>query len=165
VVRSAAAGQVVEPKSVIKSCDKHQLKQKWAQLRVAYRKHHDTQVGRLSRAQIESEPDSPEYQSATTQLRAIDERSLRTQPGVRHRERMSAFYVDLAKDGQIWARPKNLSPIDCAETMTDAINDYTVFGSGSKSRPCFMTMARSPQRSRLCRSVRRCLLREALHWD
>jgi AbiV family abortive infection protein len=65
-----------------------------------------------------------EYDEVSRKLNARFERLMKTAPSTRHQQRLRAFYVDPATDGDIWLRPSELAISEAARILVDAGNDY-----------------------------------------
>jgi AbiV family abortive infection protein len=103
-------GKPVTAAEIEQACRDHERKQAGGALSLTYRADRDSQLGKLLQ---------------TAEIAAIDKQRWRRQPHDRHEQRMRAFYVDLSSEGSSWLRPSDLSPKTCADTITDAINDYS----------------------------------------
>jgi AbiV family abortive infection protein len=122
--RKAAAGEAVTIADVTRACIHHETKQRRAQLSLRFRAHAQSRIGQLIDAQIQNPSGSAEYAEAEAELGEARKQKWKRQPGDRHRVRQSAFYVDPLSSGSGWSRPSELPTILCAETLSDAINDY-----------------------------------------
>jgi AbiV family abortive infection protein len=118
-------GQLLAAAEIKAACEDHERKQASGAMSLTYRADRDSQLGKLLQARLQHTPGTREYQQVDAALAALDKQKGRRQPRDRHEQRMRSFYVDLSPEGSSWLRPRELSPKDCADTVTDAINDYT----------------------------------------
>jgi AbiV family abortive infection protein len=108
-------------------CENHVKKQEYAQLSVTQR--FSSQQGRLaqlSRVRIRSHPQSDEWKDADKELNKITKLQKKRTPEDRHKERMSALYVEPNEYGTRWSRPKEKTQEAAKIFIEDSANDYRV---------------------------------------
>jgi AbiV family abortive infection protein len=65
-----------------------------------------------------------QYDEVSRRLNARFERLRKKAPTARHQQRLRAFYVDPARDGNTWLRPSDLSRSEAEDILIHARNDY-----------------------------------------
>jgi hypothetical protein len=71
-------------------------------------------------------PRTPEWKAANEQIERLDRQKKRRVPDERHKQRMSALYVDAVSIDR-WNRPaKEIARKSAREFLIDAVNDYSV---------------------------------------
>jgi AbiV family abortive infection protein len=79
------------------------------------------------------EADPAEYEKAVQRANAIIKRGLKGAPDARHLQRLRAFYVDPAMNGQ-WIRPSDITRDDAEHAILEARNDYSLSRPGMPGR-------------------------------
>jgi AbiV family abortive infection protein len=122
----SVSGTTVTLEDVERACQAdHVAKQRHGQSSLTNRFQSGDQRDGIMRKRISAEPGSDERRKADEQQEYLDERQWSRQPRDRHQTRMRALYVDIRDDGQ-WSKPSDLDPLDCADQVEDAINEYCV---------------------------------------
>jgi AbiV family abortive infection protein len=124
--KKVVGGGQVTAEDIRARCDGHVSKQKAGMLSITMRVNNDTGTGRLLQARMKAVPGSPEWKAADEQLKKLDHQLEKRVPDERHKQRMSALYVDVVSSGE-WNRPaQGISQQRAREFLSDAVNDYSV---------------------------------------
>ena len=123
--RKVINGEQVTLDEVKEQCVVHVRKQAAGMMSLTLRTQQDTGLGKLLNVRMKSAPDSDEFKVAEEQLKKLDRQRKNRIPDDRHKQRMSALYVDIASaDG--WTRPsKEISREAARDFLNDAVNDYS----------------------------------------
>lgn len=122
--KGVIAGESVPLKDIKENTQDHVEKQDRAQLSTVQRASGNEGLASLLRTRLNSHPHSKEYQDADKQLNDIASRQRARNPENRHRQRLSALYVEPTENGSAWNRPKQKSREEAVHYLTDAVNDY-----------------------------------------
>ena len=105
-------------------CDDHVTKQRAGMVSLTMRGDRDSGLGKVLQARIKTSPGSPEWKAVDEQIKKLDRQKERRTPDDRHRQRMSALYVN-AVSADRWSRPvQEISQASARDFITDAVNDY-----------------------------------------
>jgi hypothetical protein len=86
----------------------------------------DSGLGKLLQTRMSATPGSKEWKAANEQIEKLDRQKKKRVPDERHRQRMSALYVDAGSVGR-WNRPaKEISQAHARDFLQDAVNDYSL---------------------------------------
>jgi hypothetical protein len=86
----------------------------------------DSGLGKLLQTRASATPGSGERKAANEQIERLDRQMTKRAPGDRHKQRMSALYVDAVSPDQ-WNRPTNeISPTLAYERLQVVANDYSI---------------------------------------
>jgi len=108
-------------KKIQDRCKKHEHKQEAGMLSFVMRVDTDTALGGLLGTYLNVKHGSEEWKTAREQL----EQARQSIPVERHKQRMSALYVD-AVAPDLWSRPtREISQISAHAYLQDATNDYS----------------------------------------
>lgn len=119
-------GKSLTLKEIKARCDDHVTKQKAGMLSLTMRPPMDSGVGRLMQARMQFPPGSKEWKEADAQLEKINNEKRKRIPDERHRQRMSALYVEPLSGGS-WNQPaRRITQEFSQEFVCDAVNDYAV---------------------------------------
>jgi AbiV family abortive infection protein len=101
-------------------CRHHVRKQKAGMLSFVVRVDTDTRLGGLLGTYLTVKQGSEEWKTAREQL----EQARQSIPVERHKQRMSALYVD-AVASDLWSRPREISQITAHAHLQEVANDYS----------------------------------------
>jgi len=119
-------GNSVTIKEIQTRCGDHVRKQEAGVMSVVMRTNKDSVLGKLLQARASATPGSREWKAANEEIKRLDRQKTKRAPGDRHKQRMSALYVDAVSLNQ-WNRPTNeISPTLAYERLQDAANDYSI---------------------------------------
>jgi AbiV family abortive infection protein len=111
---------------VTRLCDDHETNLKAGNLSTTTRADKDTVVGKLMMSRFAAQPGSVEWNEASEQLDDVTHRQAKRAPDDRHRQRLSAQYVDPVSVTS-WRRPVVVSTQAVADRyLNDARNDYSL---------------------------------------
>ena len=103
------------------ACGDHESKQRAGALSTTMKADNDTGLGKLIRKGMTSS--SEEWRQAKAQLEELDRKKKKRVPGERHKQRMSALYVDPIPGG--WNRPtREITQASAYDYLQEAANDY-----------------------------------------
>jgi AbiV family abortive infection protein len=122
--KTAVDGARVTVTDIEKACSEHVEKQLHGQFGTALRAHKDTSLGRLMAASFEHPPGSDEWRQVDDQVQKVVARRRKRVPHDRNELRQAAFYVDVSSEAG-WSRPQDLVPLEGADQIQDALNDYS----------------------------------------
>jgi AbiV family abortive infection protein len=109
-------------KDIQTRCDNHVRKQEAGMLSTVLRADRDTGLDKLIRKGMTSS--SEEWRTAKEQLEELSRQKAKRGPGDRHKQRMSALYVDAVAPDR-WNRPTTqISQRVAFERLQDAADDY-----------------------------------------
>jgi AbiV family abortive infection protein len=112
-------------KEIQDRCWDHVRKQEAGMMSFVLRLVTDPALAKLLDTYLNAKPDSEERKTAREQLELDDKRTKRI-PVERHKQRMSALYVDAVAPNR-WNRPtREISPTSALLYLQDARNDYSV---------------------------------------
>jgi len=101
-------------------------KQEAGVMSVVMRTDKDSGLGKLLQTRASATPGSGERKAANEQIERLDRQMTKRAPGDRHKQRMSALYVDAIAPDQ-WNRPINeISATAALDYLQDAANDYSI---------------------------------------
>ena len=101
-------------------------KQKAGMLSLTMRPAMDSGVGRLMQARTKFLVGSKEWREANEQLEKISHEKRKRVPDERHRQRMSALYVE-PQSGGSWNQPaRRIIEEFSQDVVNDAVNDYSL---------------------------------------
>ncbi len=119
------SGKSVTIEEIYKKCKDHHEKQEYAQLSMTLRdSSHEGHLAQILGVRMHSHPQSDEWKSADKELNEITKRQMKRVPQERHKERMSALYVEPNEFGTRWKRPREKSEDEARVFLEDAANDY-----------------------------------------
>ena len=119
-------GEEVTIEDINRECKNHVRKQEWGQLSTVQRGSGEEVLASLHRAKLDHHPQSQEYKEAAKRLNDITRRQRKRTPQDRHKERLSALYVEPNETGNDWNRPLEKSQEEARTFIVDAVNDYSV---------------------------------------
>jgi AbiV family abortive infection protein len=122
--KAVIAGKSVTLQDIKDKCQDHLKKQDWAQLSTVQRVSGDGGLAKLLRKKAGASPQSEDYKDASKQLEDITNQQRGRNPDARHRQRLSALYVEPTANGLDWNRPKQTSSDEATQFLIDAVNDY-----------------------------------------
>jgi AbiV family abortive infection protein len=115
-------GEHLSLKELQTQCEGHVRKQEAGMTSITTRAHRDSGLGKL----LNARPGSKEWKAANDQIEKLNRQKKKRVPDDRHRQRMSALYVDAISVGR-WNRPsKEISQACASDFLQDAVNDYSV---------------------------------------
>jgi AbiV family abortive infection protein len=121
--KKVVGGEQLTVEEVQARCEDHVTKQKAGMLSLGLGGDRDSGVEKLIMHHIKSAPGSDEQKAAGKQLDEVGRRKEKRVPDDRHRQRMSALYVDVSPQG--WNRPSRaISEVTARDSINDAVNDY-----------------------------------------
>lgn len=124
--RKVLGGDSVTIKEIQTRCGDHVRKQEAGVMSVVMRTDKDSGLGKLLQTRASATPGSGERKAANEQIERLDRQMTKRAPGDRHKQRMSALYVNAVSPGR-WSRPiKEISPTLAYERLQDAANDYSM---------------------------------------
>jgi AbiV family abortive infection protein len=124
--KEVLGGKAVTVEDIRGACEGHVQKQQAGMLSLTMRADRDTGLGKLlqARAAAAAAPASKEWKEKEDQLQQIDRLKKKRIPDDRHKQRMSALYVD-PKSVDQWNRPREeISQTEAHDFLVDAGNDY-----------------------------------------
>jgi hypothetical protein len=90
------------------------------------RSDQDSGLGKLLQARMNTTPGSKEWTVLSEKVEKLDRQKKKRVPDERHKQRMSALYVDAISIGR-WNRPtKEVSRAPARDFLVDAVNDYSI---------------------------------------
>ena len=120
------AGKIITMSTVKNATKNHVRNQSSGMLSITLTGEDDPQAGALIRSRIISSPGSEEWIKTEAALEKIHRTMKERVPTERHRQRMSALYVEPLSDNH-WNRPAIAISRSAAERfLIDAVNDYAV---------------------------------------
>jgi AbiV family abortive infection protein len=123
--KKVVGGESLTIEKIQAHCDDHVTKQRAGMLSLTMRTDRDSVLGKLLETRMKTKPGSQEWKELTEQIGKLDRQKERRTPDDRHRQRMSALYVDAGSSQ--WSRPaKEISHAIARDFLTDAVNDYVV---------------------------------------
>jgi AbiV family abortive infection protein len=124
--RKALVGEPITIKGIQTACEGHVRKQNAGMTSITTRADRDSELGKLLQARTKATPGSKEWKATNEQLEKLHRLKKKRVPDDRHKQRMSALYVDAVSVGR-WNRPsKEISQADACDFLQDAVNDYAV---------------------------------------
>jgi len=121
--KKVVGGEQFTVQEVQARCDDHVIKQKAGMMSLSLQGDRDAGVGKLIMTHIKSEPGSDESKAVRKQLAEWGREEEKRVADDRHRQRMSALYVDALPQG--WNRPSSaISQLTARDSIHDAVNDY-----------------------------------------
>src|SRR5215831_14470228 len=124
--RKVLGGDSVTIKEIQTRCGDHVRKQEAGVMSVVMRTDKDSGLGKLLQTRASATPGSGERKAANEQIERLDRQMTKRAPGDRHKQRMSALYVDAIAPDQ-WNRPINeISATAALDYLQDAANDYSI---------------------------------------
>jgi hypothetical protein len=85
--------------------------------------NNDTSLGKLLQTRMKAIPGSKEWKAVDGEIKKVDDQLEKRVPDDRHKQRMSALYVDAISLGR-WNRlAKDFSQQRAREFLSDAVND------------------------------------------
>ena len=124
--KAAHAGQMIAADALTKELAKHIEKQRRGALSVVLRPLQGTALSDAFQTQTASEPGSKDWLEAETVIEQAIAETFAAQPAQRHRDRMSAVYLDLDDDGKTWVRLASMNTEFARDAITHAVSDYSV---------------------------------------
>lgn len=119
-------GKSLTLKEIKTRCDDHVTKQKAGMLSTMTVADRDSGLGKLLEDRMKSDPASKEWKEADEKLAKITHEKRRRVPNERHRQRMSALYVEPVSSGS-WNQPVRTITKECSQGfLSDAVNDYSI---------------------------------------
>jgi AbiV family abortive infection protein len=123
--RKAFAGEAVTIDQIRIVSEDHVMRQRAGMLSGVLTADNESELGKLLRIRMESNPQSPEWKKADVELKKLGERKAKRTPSDRHEQRMAALYVDPLPESQNWNRPATtFSAVDARNFLQEAVNDY-----------------------------------------
>jgi AbiV family abortive infection protein len=123
--KNVLGGDRLTIKEIQNRCRDHVRKQQAGMMSFVLRVVRDPALAKLLDTYLSAKPDSEERKTAREQLELDDKRTKRI-PVERHKQRMSALYVDAVTPDR-WNRPtREISPTSALLYLQDAANDYSV---------------------------------------
>jgi AbiV family abortive infection protein len=123
--KRVVAGQSVTVEEIQSRCEGHVTKQQAGMRSITMMADRDSVLGKTV-SEMNSEPGSQGWKKARAQLEKLDKQKKKRLPDDRHRQRMSALYVD-PLPGQQWNRPvEEISQTVAQRIIQDAATDYAV---------------------------------------
>jgi AbiV family abortive infection protein len=92
--RKVLGGYDITVENIQDSCSNHVRKQEAGVMSTTMRADLDSGLGKLLQARANSKPGSQEWKAADEQIQKLDRQKSKRAPGDRHKQRMSALYVD-----------------------------------------------------------------------
>jgi AbiV family abortive infection protein len=124
--RKVLDGKHLTIKEIQTHCSDHVRRQRAGMTSITMSTNRDTGLGKLLQTRMEATPGSKEWKAAHEQLEELNKQKKKRVPDERHRERMSALYVDAVSVGR-WNRPaKKISQEHAREFLQGAVNDYSL---------------------------------------
>jgi AbiV family abortive infection protein len=123
------AGEKITVKQIQSHCDNHVRKQQAGMTSITMRTDRESGLGKLLQMRSTAVPGSKEWTKAQEEVDRLDRQKKKRTPEDRHRQRMSALYVDAVSVNH-WNRPKEISRESAQDFLSDAVNDY----AGQRSR-------------------------------
>jgi len=124
--RKVIDGDSVTIKEIKTRCGDHVRKQEAGVMSTTMRADMDSGLGKLLQARANSKPGSKEWKAADEQTQKLDRQKAKRAPDDRHKQRMSALYVDAVAPDR-WNRPTNEISVAAAfDYLQDAANDYSL---------------------------------------
>jgi AbiV family abortive infection protein len=122
----ALDGESITIEEIQSQCADHVRKQDAGMTSITMRFENDSGLGKLLETRRTSPPGSEERKAADKQVKKLDRQKMKRVPDDRHRQRMSALYVDaVPPDG--WNRPVNeISQMEAHDFIQEAVNDYSM---------------------------------------
>jgi AbiV family abortive infection protein len=115
-------GEHLTIEEIQKHCEGHVRKQGAGMTSITMRADTGSGLGKL----LQTRHGSKEWQAAREQLEKLNQQKRRRVPDDRHKQRMSAHYVDAASPDR-WNRPtKEISQTFASDFLQDAVNDYSI---------------------------------------
>jgi AbiV family abortive infection protein len=119
-------GGSVTIKEIQTRCGDHVRKQEAGVMSVVMKTDKDSVLGKLLQARASATPGSREWKAANEEIKRLDRQMTKRTPSDRHKQRLSALYVDAVSPNQ-WNRPTNeISPTLAYERLERAANDYSI---------------------------------------
>ena len=124
--RKVLRGDRLTVEQIRTCCGDHVRKQEAGQMSTVMRTDKYSGLGKLLQTRASAKPGSKKWKAADEQIEKLDRQKARRAPGDRHKQRMSALYVDaLAPDR--WNRPINeISMTAAFDYLQNAANDYSL---------------------------------------
>lgn len=119
-------GSAIDAKQLRKACNEHIEKQRRGAFSVSSRINQGDPLATALSARTKAALGSPEYKVAQAAIDQQTEAIADAQPLARHKERMSAVYLELAPDDKNWNRPAAIEPLMAFDRVHAAVNDYSV---------------------------------------
>jgi AbiV family abortive infection protein len=120
--RKVLGGEHLSIKELQTHCDGHVRKQEAGMTSITTRAHRDSGLGKL----LNVRHGSKEWKDANDQIEKLNRQKKKRVPDDRHRQRLSALYVDAISVGR-WNRPsKEISQACASDFLQDAVNDYSL---------------------------------------
>jgi AbiV family abortive infection protein len=124
--RKVLGGEHVTLEEIRDHCADHVRKQVAGMTSITMRADRASGLGKLLQTKMSATPGSKEWKAANEQIEKLDRQKKKRVPEERHRERMSALYVDAVSGGR-WNRPaKEVSQSYAHDFLQDAVNDYSL---------------------------------------
>jgi AbiV family abortive infection protein len=122
--RDVLAGAALTVKDVTKSCRDHEEKLRAGQMSIVQRPEPGSELDTLIRMRMRYSPSSEEGRRAAARLEELTEQQRQATPGLRHRLRMAALYVQPDEVGTGWSRPSDRDREEVRQEIENAANDY-----------------------------------------
>ena len=124
--RRALAGEAFTVEHIRKACSDHVKKQTEGMLAITFTDDggRGSDLGKLIRAQMEVQLQSPEWQKLVAQIDQTIEEMKKSIPTDRHKTRMSAIYVE--PNETEWHRPADITAAEAYAFLLGASNDYSM---------------------------------------
>jgi AbiV family abortive infection protein len=120
--RKVLGGRHLTIKEIQTHCVDHVHKQGAGMTSITMRADWNSGLGKLLQTRMSATPGSKEWKAAYEQIEKLNRQKKKRVPDERHRQRMSALYVD-AVPGR-WNRPAEISQSHASNFLQDAVNDY-----------------------------------------
>src|SRR5258708_17629737 len=91
--QASASGETFTLPEIREACEDHVTKQRAGMLSSTIMADRDSELGKILRAKMENNPQSPEWRQANLELERITNIKTRRTPSDRHGQRMAALYV------------------------------------------------------------------------
>ena len=119
-------GETLTIEKVQAQCDDHVSKQRAGMLSTTMRADQNSGLGKLLSSRFNVPPGSAQRKAIDRQIKKLDRQLGRRVPDDRHKQRMSALYVDADSSGG-WTRPsKDITQPIARDVLQDAANDYSL---------------------------------------
>jgi AbiV family abortive infection protein len=124
--KKVLGGERLTIKQIQKHCEGHVRKQEAAMISTTVRGDRNSALGKLFQTRHSSTPGSEDWKKAHEQIEKLTHQTSKRVPDDRHKQRMSALYVDAVSLDR-WNRPeKEISQTSARDFLTDAVNDYSM---------------------------------------
>jgi AbiV family abortive infection protein len=119
-------GKPYTVKDITDKVHDHVVKQKAARISTTLNIPLDTKFSNLLQDRMKYKPNSDEYRRATNALEVALKALARQLPGIRHKARLNALYVNSDEHGKHWNVP-DVSAEDAINYISDVTGDYVFF--------------------------------------